>query len=65
HSKCPFYDKKSKSVHSYYSRQLQDLPISFKAVKIQLQVRRFYCMNDEYCRITFSEQVSSLTKAYS
>lgn len=65
HSKCPFCDKKSKSVHSYYSRQLQDLPISFKAVKIQLQVRRFYCMNDECCRITFSEQVSSLTKAYS
>lgn len=31
---CPFCDKKSKSVHSYYNMQLQNLSVSFKAAKI-------------------------------
>lgn len=63
YSKCPICGFKSNSVHSYYSRKLQDMPISLRATKISIYKRRFYCNNPQCSRKTFSEQIP-YTQAY-
>ena len=42
-SACPDCGASSKRVHSRYRRQLADLPIAGRPVRLELLVRRFFC----------------------
>jgi transposase len=53
---CPRCHHPSQSVHSYYSRSPQDLPISGKTVRVVLRVRRFRCQNPACQQRTFAER---------
>lgn len=58
YAKCPTCKQGSSSVHSYYQREIQDLPIAGKTVWLQLTQRRFRCKNDE-CSTSFFTQTFS------
>jgi len=53
---CPRCQHPSQSIHSYYSRSPQDLPISGKTVHLVLRVRRFRCQNPGCPQRTFAER---------
>lgn len=53
---CPHCQHPSQSIHSYYSRSPQDLPISGKTVRLVLRVRRFRCQNSKCAQRTFAER---------
>ncbi|MGC1525105.1 MAG: ISL3 family transposase [Phormidesmis sp.] len=54
---CPICSQPTQRVHSRYERTLADLPCTdFKLVLI-LQVRKFFCMNDECYRRIFTERL--------
>ena len=53
---CPRCQHPSQSIHSYYSRSPQDLPISGKTVRLVLRVRRFRCQNLACRQRTFAER---------
>lgn len=40
YSRCPLCKKRSRSIHSYYQRQLADLPVSNYQVNIPAKVRQ-------------------------
>jgi transposase len=54
----------SSRVHSRYQRTLADLPCSGQEVRLQVQVRRFFCLNQECPRRLFAEQLPSVMKRY-
>jgi transposase len=54
----------SSRIHSRYQRTLADLPCSGQEVKLQVQVRRFFCLNQECPRRLFAEQVPTVMKRY-
>ena len=56
---CPRCQQPSQSIHSYYSRSPQDLPISGKTVRLVLRVRRFRCQNPACPQRTFAERCAS------
>lgn len=56
-SACPSCSQASTSVHSYYTRSPQDLPISGQRVQLVLRVRRFRCPNPQCARQTFAERL--------
>lgn len=65
YSRCPVCKKKSKSIHSYYHRQLADLLVSNYQVKINLRSRRFIC-RDHICPWKiFTERFCSELGTYS
>src|SRR6266516_3277403 len=53
---CPRCQQPSQSIHSYYHRAPQDLPVSGKTVRLVLRVRRFRCQNP-----TCSQRTERLT----
>ena len=53
---CPYCGHVSSQVHSRYLRTIQDLSILGKRVVLHLEVRKFFCHNDDCCRNTFAEQ---------
>ncbi|MFF9220767.1 transposase family protein [Streptomyces viridosporus] len=50
--------------HSRYDRQLNDMSLGGRAVRIELSVRRLYCENADCGKVTFAEQVPGLTVRY-
>lgn len=56
-SACPLCNKKSRKVHSRYRRHLADLPWADVPVSISLQVRRFFCPNENCSRVIFCERL--------
>ena len=54
----------STRVHSHYQRTLADLPCSGQEAILQVQVRRFFCLNQKCPRQLFAEQVPSVMKRY-
>jgi transposase len=54
----------SARIHSRYWRTLADLPCSGQKAILQVQVRRFFCLNQECPRRLFAEQVPSVMKRY-
>lgn len=58
---CPGCGSRATSVHSYYGRRLSDSPVAGQETQLHLQVRRFFCRNDECGKKTFAEQVPGLT----
>ena len=61
---CPNCAQLSSSVHTYYTRSPQDLPIAAKIVRLQLKVRRFRCHNSSCAKRTFSERLPDLLQPY-
>jgi transposase len=57
---CPTCGRRSRRVHSHYTRRIADEPIGGRPVEIHLQVRRFRCYTQNCPRRTFAEQVPQL-----
>lgn len=56
HSPCPQCGELSARVHSRYTRTLADLPWQGRVVRIELKVRRFFCLAAACPRQTFAER---------
>ena len=61
---CPDCSKPSTRVHSRYTRILADLPCQGRLVRLQIEVRRFRCMETTCRRTTFAEQFPGLAAAH-
>jgi transposase len=61
---CSLCQQPSHKVHSRYVRRLADLPWQGVAIRLELTVRRFFCINDECPRKIFAEQLPSIVKRY-
>ena len=57
---CPECQTKNDRLHSYYYRQPADLPCVGQAVRLQIEVRRFFCDNKLCPKVTFAEQFPAL-----
>jgi transposase len=57
---CPHCGTASTAVHSYYTRQPRDLPLSGQAVRLLLHLRRFRCRAATCPVVTFSERLPTL-----
>jgi hypothetical protein len=51
-------------VHGRYQRQLDDLPLGGRRVRVIAQVRRFKCVSRRCPQSTFSEQIPGLTTPF-
>jgi transposase len=56
-SSCPQCGEVSARLHSRYTRTLADLPWRGRVVRIELQVRRFFCLAAHCPRQTFAERL--------
>lgn len=63
-AECPHCTEISQRVHSYYQRHIKDLPVSQRRVRLELEVRRFRCLNPACPVQTFAERLSELLPAY-
>jgi transposase len=61
---CPLCQQVSQRVHSHYTRKLQDLPCTGKALRLLVFVRRFFCENEACARKIFAERLPELTSVY-
>lgn len=61
---CPGCGQPSKSVHSYYSRRVKDLPLVDKGLVVELRARRFRCGNVGCSKKTFSEPFGDFLAPY-
>lgn len=61
---CPDCNEASMRVHSYYFRSPSDLPCGEWAIQLELQVRRFRCVNIICPRKTFAERLPDLLPVY-
>jgi transposase len=57
---CPLCQCRSESVHSRYVRFVADLPWAGWAVRLELHVRRFFCLNKECVRQIFTERLPNV-----
>jgi len=57
-AKCPFCGEVSNKVHSHYLRVLQDLPIQGKKVKLEIDNKKYFCLNNACDHKTFAESFS-------
>lgn len=61
---CPLCQQRSSRVHSHYVRQVADLPWHGLALRLQLQVRRFFCDHPTCQRAIFTERLPGLLAPY-
>jgi len=61
---CPLCQCRSESVHSRYVRFVADLPWAGWAVRLELHVRRFFCLNKECVRQIFTERLPNVVAPY-
>ncbi|HFK5535976.1 TPA: ISL3 family transposase [Elizabethkingia anophelis] len=64
YSACPICGKRSKRIHSRYSRTLLDLPISGHMVKVKLKTRKYFCDNAVCPRKVFTERFDYEIRPY-
>ncbi len=57
---CPVCVHPTGRIHSYYERTLTDLPWAECGVTIQLQVRKFFCLNADCQRRIFTERLPGI-----
>ena len=62
--RCPGCGKTSTQLHSRYLRRPADLPSSGGCVRVNLEVRRFYCVNAACARRTFAERMPELLEPW-
>lgn len=63
-TRCPVCGARSERVHSRYARQVADLPWCGVAVRLQLQVRRFFCDQPTCPRAIFTERLPGVVTPY-
>jgi transposase len=63
-SRCPVCDRASGRIHSRYARHLSDLPWEGIPVRIELQVRRFFCDSDDCPQRIFTERLPQTAPRY-
>ena len=63
-SSCPACAIVAGKVHSQYVRTLVDVPLMDYAVRLRVQVRRFFCCNPACGRKTFAESFADLAQAH-
>jgi transposase len=56
--------RRSARVHARYQRQLADLPLGARRVRITVRIRRFKCASPRCAQSTFSEQIPGLTTPF-
>src|ERR1035441_9054013 len=61
---CPACHHASHSLHSRYSRTLDDLPWQGSTVELRLEVRRFRCRAHDCPRVTFAETLPAVSVKY-
>jgi transposase len=61
---CPGCGRRSSRVHARYQRQLADLPLCGRQVRVVVHVRRFKCVSQRCAQATFSEQIPGLTTPF-
>ena len=61
---CPLCQCRSESAHSRYVRFVADLPWAGWAVRLELHVRRFFCLNKECVRQIFTERLPNVVAPY-
>jgi transposase len=61
---CPLCQCRSQSIHSRYVRVVADLPWAGWAVRRELHVRRFFCLNKECMRQIFTERLPHVVAPY-
>ena len=59
--KCPVCGFATHRIHSRYERTLADLPWADYSITLQLQVRKFFCINTLCKRRIFTERLASVT----
>lgn len=59
-SACPSCGGFSNRIHSYYTRHPKDLPFVGSILHLDLQVRRFRCVNNQCSTVTFAERLPQL-----
>ena len=64
HGNCPNCGSKSRSIHSYYTRSISDLPVSERTVHLHLRIKRFRCLASDCRRRTFTEAIPGCLLAY-
>lgn len=53
---CPYCGKKTSRIHSYHTREIQDLPIANQKTILIVTTRKMQCLNPECSHKYFSEQ---------
>jgi transposase len=61
--RCPICGEPAERIHSRYRRTLADLPWARFAVRVHLQVRRFFCENPTCPRAIFAERLAGIAPA--
>jgi transposase len=62
--RCPLCKRRSERIHSRYHRTLADLPIRGYPVRLQVRVRRFFCLRRRCPRQIFAEPLAELAAPY-
>ena len=63
-SLCPLCGIPSDQVHSHHQRQPDDLPLAGYAVRLDMNVRKFFCKNNDCKRAIFCERMPSILAPY-
>jgi transposase len=61
---CSGCRRRSSRVHARYQRQLADLPLGGRRVRVIAHIRRFKCVSPRCPQSTFSEQIPGLTTPF-
>src|SRR6516165_2485860 len=61
---CPECRQPFSRVHSRYTRTLADLPCQGRAVRLLIQVRRFFCDESACSRKTFAKALPDVAPKY-
>lgn len=56
YSICPYCGSRSDKIHSRYIRYVTDLPMLGRRTVLHLQMRKFFCHNEDCSHKTFAEQ---------
>lgn len=63
-TQCPLCHERSARIHSRYVRNVADIPWMGCAVRLELQTRRFFCLNKECVRQIFTERLPTVVAPY-
>lgn len=61
---CPLCSSAATRVHSHYTRHIADLPCAGQQVRLQLQVRKFFCDVTTCARKIFVERMASFVEPW-
>ena len=61
---CPNCRPRSVSIHSYYTRSIDDLPLSDRSVQLRLRIKRFRCLFLDCSRRKFTDAIPGGLVAY-